>query len=518
MPHSRRAILALLLACGGAQAAPDLPPVEAFARLPTMVSPALSPDGGTVAYITSITRPGQPAAQLVATLDLKSPRHTLLPVLSNSEDNMFRAQWCGWANDTRLLCSFGTVTYINGNASGISRLVAVNSDGSKRKVLIQNGLAGASQFHDRILDWTPDDPDTVLIELDDDGDAKPSVFALNVNTGALRQHDRERPPIRHFVADGHGHVRIGWGLDHEDISYFARLDGDLEWRRLATFKAFSGVDVLAPLAVIPGTNKVYAAGPYEGRTALWSIDLEDKTPPQVLAHHPRADIENAIFARSDRRLIGIGYDTEKPAVFYVDANAEAVIDAVGKLLPDHTISIEDTSRDEQVYLLRASNDIDAGRYYILDGRHGDTLTQIGIAYPELDPKTLGRMQPIIYPARDGTTIPGYLTVPPGTAAKNLPLVVMPHGGPIARDRWEFDFLRAFLVSRGYAVLQMNFRGSAGYGSDWFYAAHQDWGGLSYDDVTDGARWAIAQGIADPRRVAIVGWSFGGYIALLGATR
>jgi dipeptidyl aminopeptidase/acylaminoacyl peptidase len=98
------------------------------------------------------------------------------------------------------------------------------------------------------------------------------------------------------------------------------------------------------------------------------------------------------------------------------------------------------------------------------------------------------------------------------------LVLLPHGGPIARDTWEYDFLRQFLVSRGYAVLQMNFRGSDGYGGDWFYAAHQDWGGLTYDDVVDGARWAIQQGITDPERIAIVGWSFGGYIALLGAQR
>ena len=129
------------------------------------------------------------------------------------------------------------------------------------------------------------------------------------------------------------------------------------------------------------------------------------------------------------------------------------------------------------------------------------------------------MLAIKYPARDGTQIPGYLTRPPGQeSAQHLPLIVMPHGGPIHRDSWEYFFLQQFLVSRGYAVLQMNFRGSSGYGHDWFHAAHQDWGGLTYDDVIDGARWAISTGIADPKRVAIVGWSFGGYIAELAATR
>jgi dipeptidyl aminopeptidase/acylaminoacyl peptidase len=128
------------------------------------------------------------------------------------------------------------------------------------------------------------------------------------------------------------------------------------------------------------------------------------------------------------------------------------------------------------------------------------------------------MQPIQYPARDGTMIPGYLSVPPGREKKNLPLIVMPHGGPIARDVWGYFFLTQFLTSRGYAVLQMNFRGSDGYGPDWFFAAHQDWGGLTYDDVTDATKWAIAEGIADPSRVCMVGWSFGGYLAFVGAQR
>jgi len=128
------------------------------------------------------------------------------------------------------------------------------------------------------------------------------------------------------------------------------------------------------------------------------------------------------------------------------------------------------------------------------------------------------MRAISYPARDGTRIPAYLSTPRGAQAAHLPLVVMPHGGPIARDTWGYFFLREFLVSRGYAVLQMNFRGSSGYGDDWFYAAHQDWGGLTYDDVVDGARWAIQQGITDPQRVCIVGWRFGDYVALVGAQR
>jgi dipeptidyl aminopeptidase/acylaminoacyl peptidase len=146
------------------------------------------------------------------------------------------------------------------------------------------------------------------------------------------------------------------------------------------------------------------------------------------------------------------------------------------------------------------------------------LTRIGGPQQGLNPAELSPLQTISYAARDGVTIPGYLTLPRGDRKDHLPLVVMPHGGPIDRDGWHYDFLREFLASRGYAVLQMNFRGSGGYGADWFYAAHQDWGGKTYEDVVDGTKWAIAQGIADPQRVAILGWSFGGYVALVGAQR
>ena len=146
------------------------------------------------------------------------------------------------------------------------------------------------------------------------------------------------------------------------------------------------------------------------------------------------------------------------------------------------------------------------------------MQTLGTGYPELAKQPLPHLETIEYTARDGTKIPGYLTVPAGAEKKNLPLIVMPHGGPVARDSWSFDFLRLFLASRGYAVLQMNFRGSGGYGWDWFHAAHQDWGGLTYDDIVDGARWAVSSGAADPKRMCIVGWSFGGYAALLGAVR
>ena len=169
------------------------------------------------------------------------------------------------------------------------------------------------------------------------------------------------------------------------------------------------------------------------------------------------------------------------------------------------------------YVILSESDLDESRFMVFDA-NTQKVSRLPPPYPNRDKAMLAPMRSISYPARDDTRIPGYLSTPRGASNSHLPLIVMPHGGPIARDTWGYYFLRQFLLSRGYAVLQMNFRGSDGYGGDWFFAAHQDWGGLTYDDVVDGARWAIQTGISDPDKVCIVGWSFGGYIALLGAQR
>jgi hypothetical protein len=310
----RCAALALVLVCGFAQA--EAPPIAAFARLPAIVSPALSPDGNTVSYIGSRTDADGRGEALLMALDLRSEPLQAKGVMRNGVGSTFRVKWCGWASNARLLCGLGSTANDYGYTYAVSRLIAVNADGSKMKVLIQNGKAGDAQFQDGVLDWMPDDPEHVLIELDDDLDALPSVFSLNVNSGGMTSRDRQFWPIRHFVSDGHGTPRIGTGYGKDgQIYYFARLDGDREWRRLAKFKAFSNNDAFKPLAVIPGSNKAYATGTYEGRDALWMIDLEDKGPPEVLAHHPRVDIDTPLFAASDKRLLGVYYEAEKPAIY-----------------------------------------------------------------------------------------------------------------------------------------------------------------------------------------------------------
>jgi dienelactone hydrolase len=526
-----RASLVLSAVLCAAYAHAEPPPLAAFARDAVMSDPALSPDGRYLSWLTTVG-----GVRTVLVKDLSAPQARASLVMSSPPDYKWSIDWCRWATDSRLLCGIAAAIHERDFVYQVTRLAAVDADGKNLKALLQNtdSVATDSQFQDGIIDWTPGKPDTVLLEAQKNRFSNvvgytgvtgnttseyPSIYELNVVTGNVREAMEGHGTLRNYVTDHHGQVRLGWGIvdNSKSIEYDARDPQTGTWRRLSKYEAFSTEHLLNPIAVcVDHPDCAYAIGSSDGRDALWRVDLTGESSPVLEYAHPAVDVDEPVFAH-DGRLVGVRYETNLPFIYYTDPTWKEIARGLEKVLPNTFIVIEDASRDEQLFVARASSDVDAGTYYLFDvTKHH--LTRIGTAHPDLDPASLPHMQSISYPAQDGTSIPGYLTAPPGVPAQHLPLVVMPHGGPIARDRWDYDFLRVFLASRGYAVLQMNFRGSGGYGDQWFYDAHQDWGGLTYSDIVDGARWAVKQGLADPSKVCIVGWSFGGYAALLAATR
>jgi dipeptidyl aminopeptidase/acylaminoacyl peptidase len=527
---NRLGALALILSTSAAaqSRAVNPPTVEDFASRPEVEDVSISPDGRYLALIT--THNGIGTAVVVDRQGGVNPRQQ--PVLSEPEH--FRMTWCDWATQSRLLCGFRGMAGQGGFVFGITRLVAVDADGRNMHVLVQDSVDAQGQYQDRIINWNPGPADTVLIEADEGlsrtqqlpgttvygnvgTHALPAVFELNVVTGRLSIRQHARTSIRHWITDKRGAVRLGFGFSGTTISYYARLESDRDWRQLTKFEIFSRELHFTPIAISSeDPNKAYAFAPSQGRRALWLIDLTDRDDPHLVFAHPLVDVSQAVLAH-DGRLLGVRYETAYPMMYFADDNLRLVMGELQKLLPDAFSMVHGTSRDGKILVIRSVSDVDAPHFMVVDTTTSKAL-KVGSTFAGRDPEALVPMRPINYPARDGTQIPGYLSTPRAAAASPLPLIVLPHGGPIARDTWGYDFLRQFLVSRGYAVLQMNFRGSSGYGDAWFFAAHQDWGGLTYDDVVDGARWAIAQGIADPRRVCIVGWSFGGYLALVGAQR
>ena len=522
-------VLALLVGLAATPAHASPPTVDAFAARPPVEDASISLDGR---YLVFIHTDGERAAAIV--VDRQSPKGERKVVMGEPEG--FRFRWCRFATDTRMLCSFLAFAHWHEFAYGLTRLVAVNADGTEMRVLVQNSDASQGEAQDRILNWDPGIKDTVLLEADEGLDANgehsgenavrlgrvgsyntPGVFELNIRTGKMKLRQPSHPPVRSWITDPAGNVRIGYSITGTLEGYFARRAGESELRRLSKFEAFTRERVFEPIAVsAEDPDKAYALSTAEGRTALWLMDLAEKSDPELVYAHPVVSVSDPVLGR-DGRLLGVHYETERPNVSYVDDWIRTVMRGVDKAMPGTFNTVRDLSRDNKVVVIASRSDVAPSTFSIFDA-HTGKLTQVAETAANLPAGAMARMTPVWYPARDGAEVPGYLSLPPGGEKTNLPLIVLPHGGPMSRDTWGWFFLRQFLASRGYAVLQMNFRGSTGYGDDWFFAAHQDWGGLTYDDVVDGTRWAIAKGIADPKRICIVGWSFGGYIAMVGAQR
>lgn len=522
-------VLAGLALCCASAGAESPPPVAAFVGTNSLEGVALSPDGH---YLAMIMR--APQGRTAILRDLLDQTVPMRAVMGSSPDAQLT--WCRWASPRRLLCGYEGAVKDSGVVYSATRLTAVDIDGRNFKILINDSHVAGGQFQDQVLSAALPEPDTVLVQADESliRDAHfvtnvagatlsefPAVEELNVVTGDMRVRMPSYPPIRYYMTDQHGDVRIGWGFPSRgtEVSYYARYErspGLHAWKLLFKQDAFAdgGYEPLAICTDQP--DCVFAMAGSEGRSALWRIDLNGQAQPKLEFSHPAVDVGGPVFGW-DGRLLGVVYETDRPFFFPVDPKVRGIIDALKAPLGDTFVRLIDSRRDENVFLVHTMSDIDPGTYYMLDVARGG-LRVIGSGYPNLDQKKLPRMRSISFTAGDGTTIPGYLTVPLGRRAEHLPLIVMPHGGPQARDHWEFDPLRLFLASRGYAVLQVNFRGSTGYGRKWLMDAHQDWGGLTYSDITDGARWAVKQGIADPAHMCILGWSFGGYAALVGAVR
>ncbi|HXN10668.1 MAG TPA: hypothetical protein VN859_05450, partial [Steroidobacteraceae bacterium] len=438
-------------------------PIEAFAADDALSDAAISPDGHFLAAIT--LRQGH---HVTMVYDLQSPQTPPKLVLADAPGK-FELNWCSWATTTRLLCSFRGI----GNDLPVlytaTRLVAVDADGSHLLVLLQNSDQATGQFQDRILDWHAGKPDTVLIQADENllagspllgpgsqgayigrtHTGYPAVFELNVVTGSLRVLMHAYQPIGTYLSDFHGTPRVGVGLDAgtKTFRYFVRSGATDTWHHLLKYEAFMKGELRTPIAIdAADPSRAYAIGDSGGRDALWLIDLNDVQPPQLVYANDSVDVSGAQL-RKDGELVGVSYETDRPRTFYTHPRLRSIMQQLDMALSDTSNRIVDCTTDLSLCIVRASADVQPGVWFLLNTMTRK-LTAIGRSNPALDPDALAHMQPISYPARDGTSIPGYLTKPLDAPPGALPLVVMPHGGPIARDQQQYFFLQQFLVNRG----------------------------------------------------------------------
>jgi dipeptidyl aminopeptidase/acylaminoacyl peptidase len=296
-----------------------------------------------------------------------------------------------------------------------------------------------------------------------------------------------------------------------------RLKDSSSWQVLGVYDAVSHTG-FQPVAVDPDLDLAYGFMKKDGRLALYSMKLDDTRRQELVYSRPDVDVDELVTIGRQYRVVGVSYATDVRHVQYFAPDIEQLRASLAAALPHQPlVDVLDASADGSHLLIFASSDVDPGTYYVLD-RNTHHMDNFSAARDQLEGVRLAHVKPVDYPSGDGTRIPAYLTLPPGHEdGKGLPAIVMPHGGPSYRDEWGFDWLPQYFAARGYAVLQPEFRGSSGYGDDWFVNnGFKSWQ-LAIGDVIAGGRWLVSEGIADPAKLGIVGWSYGGYAALQSAT-
>ena len=364
----------------------------------------------------------------------------------------------------------------------------------------------------QILATEKDLPDEVLVGLNRDNPALHDVYRLNLTSGDLVK-EVENPGFAGWVADTKLVTRVGVGLEPDGSLVVKVRDGaDGDWRLLRTLPAEDAL-TSAPIAISPDGTTMLAMSSLDADTGrLVRVDLGSGAEA-VIAEDPDADVSGVRVHPDTREPQVVTWIKERTQYRVLDPALEADVAAIRALHPgDPDIVAHDHS--DMVWLVAFTNDTGPIPYFLYDRqrREGRFLFD---HRPELSEYELAPMEPVSFQARDGLTIHGYLTFPPGVGRKDLPMVLNVHGGPWARDVWGFDPAAQWLANRGYLCLQVNFRGSTGYGKAFVNAGDREWGNAMQNDLTDAVEFAIGQGWADRERVAIYGGSYGGYAALAG---
>ena len=516
----------------GVQAAPEpTAPLAAAFGAREIQQLSLSPDGTHIAMI--IPTKGRGAVLRIADM---ADGKVANPIVSSSGDPESLSD-CRWSTDTRLVCRMFTTAQSGYGLLGFSRAFAIDSNGGNMKMLSArtNGRSlTMMQDGGRVIDWTADGasgsvlmtrqfvPETTIgTHLASNADGL-GVERVDTVTLARRTIEPARGNSAEYISDGRGTVRIvgmrgksGSGYNTEKMTYSYRKAGDRSWLPLSQVVGQPGGGDIGfdPYAVDPALNVAYGFDDKDGRQALYSVALDGSLKRDLLLARPDVDVDQLIRIGRQNRVVGASYATDRREVEFFDPALKTLAASLRKALPGQPlITFVDASADESKLLLFAGSDVDPGRYYLLD-RATKKMGEVVPARADLAKTPLASVRSISFRAADGTMIPGYLTLPLGSDGKGLPAIVMPHGGPGARDEWGFDWLSQFFATRGFAVLQPNFRGSTGYGSAWFQKnGFQSWR-TAIGDVDDAGRWLVTQGIAAPQTLAIVGWSYGGYAAL-----
>lgn len=503
---------------------------RAFGARQSVMDLSLSPDGMQVAYIM----PAKDAGTMLVTGRLEAdfkPHSVML-----ADGKPFRLVHCSWVSNQRLVCQiYGIVPDATGTAGllPLSRWLAVDADGGNVQTLStrRNAYSRGYLLHDGdIIDDLPDEDGAVLMSRQYTPDSHTGsnigsdkeglgVDRVDTRTLTVKNVVPAEENVFEYLSDGRGTVRVMGmfertaGYLNGKLLFYYRTVGASDWHPLSQYdeRDRSG---FRPVAVDHDLNVAYGFRRTDGRNALYTIRLDNSLQEQLVYSRPDVDVTGVLRIGRRQHVVGATYITDRHQAEVFDPQIKQLLGALSHALPQQPLlRVVDSSVDESRLLVFAGSDTDPGVYYLFDRKSHQLATFLTVR-GDLEDIKLAKVKPVTYPADDGVMVPAYLTLPPGKEdAHGLPAIVLPHGGPEYRDQWGFDWLPQFFANRGYAVLQPEFRGSAGYGDAWFQQnGFHSWR-IAIGDVLAAGHWLVKQGTADPARLGILGWSYGGYAAL-----
>jgi len=480
---------------------PEIPPelpLEDFFRKPDKVFLRLSPDGSHLAWLAPWRR-----RLNVFVRNLSTGVETRVTSATERDIGGF-----AWVSDARLVYAQDK----GGDEN--DRLFAVGRDGSNPRDLTPFDNVKCS-----LVDDLEDEDDLVLFQMNRRDPQRFDVYRLDTRTGDMSMVAENPGTIQTWVTDHRGRVRAATTTDGVSTSLLFRDDESEPFRTVATYDFKENA---SPLFFTFDDQRLYVSSNVgRDRAAVFEYDPAAGKETSLVFEHAQVDVDRLLLSKKRKVITGAAFETDRVRYQFFDDRRASIQRFLDERMPGYENALAHHDRDETKYVVHSGSDRTRGSYHLLELRDGGEsfeLTRLFDLSPWLDADAMAEMTPIEVTSRDGLHMHGYLTLPKGREPKELPLVMHPHGGRWARDSWGFNPTVQFLANRGYAILQINFRGSTGYGRAFLEASFAQWGLAMQDDVTDAVRWAIDQGVADPQRVAIFGASYGGYATLAGLTR
>lgn len=486
-------------------------PVEAFAALPTFEGPALSPDGTRIAGKYAVDG----KQYLMVRPLIKDHGKPALAALPAKVD----VNWWRWVNDEWLLVGLGGQEVIQGEEYYITRLIGVHADMQK---IVKIDWEHSGLRADTVL-WSAHDGTPRILFAKQTGlysmsDVYPSVYEADISTGRVKRIASGQTDVWDWYADGQGQLRMGvrYSDDNRKHSILYRPSNPEPFRTIARADGRKAESVLIP-SVFRGDGTALAIDDSDGYDALYEVSLPDLKLGRKLSSVAGYDIDGVIRNAAGDDISAIRYTDQYYHDAWTDPRVRDLQAAVDAAVAPRRAEILSWNTARTRFLIAVGSPSASGALYYWDSDYGN-MQFLAWDNPQLKGQRLSPVRTVRYPARDGTAIEAILTMPRGKAERNLPLIVMPHGGPFARDAERWDWWSQYLAELGYAVIQPNYRGSSGYGTAFTKKGEGEWGLKMQDDLDDAVAWMAREGIADPKRVCMVGASYGGYAAMRAAQR